>query len=74
MMELPLDTFNSVKGESDSLAGLVLEIAGEIPKVNQVASAGDFDFTVLETEKTGSKKKKISIRPQEEASKNKTIQ
>ncbi|HNP23039.1 MAG TPA: gliding motility-associated protein GldE [Panacibacter sp.] len=69
MMELPLDTFNSVKGESDSLAGLVLEIAGEIPKVNQVASAGDFDFTVLETEKNRLKKIKISIRPQEEASK-----
>ena len=32
LMELPIDTFDSVKGESDSLGGLVLEIAGEIPK------------------------------------------
>ena len=30
-MRLPIDTFDAVKGESDSLGGLVLEIAGEFP-------------------------------------------
>jgi len=53
-----------VKGESESLAGLVLEIAGEIPKANEVISSGDFDFTVLEIVKNRLQKIKITIRPQ----------
>ncbi|MDB5251233.1 MAG: gliding motility-associated protein GldE [Flaviaesturariibacter sp.] len=50
-LRLPLDTFDNVRGESDSLGGLVLEIAGEFPEVNATISAGDFDFTVLEANK-----------------------
>jgi CBS domain containing-hemolysin-like protein len=49
VMRLPADTFDEVKGESDSLGGLVLEIAGEFPEINETVSSGDFDFTVLET-------------------------
>lgn len=63
VMELPLETFDTVKGESDSLAGLVLEITGDIPVINQVVSSGDFDFTVLEKEKNRLKKIKVTIRP-----------
>lgn len=65
-MQLPIDTFNGVKGESDSLAGLVLEIAGEFPKTNAVVSAGDFEFTVLEIAKNRLQKVKITIRPKAE--------
>ncbi|MFX9962161.1 transporter associated domain-containing protein, partial [Acinetobacter baumannii] len=32
IMGLLVDTFDNARGESDSLAGLVLEIAGEIPQ------------------------------------------
>lgn len=67
LMELPVDTFNMVKGESDSLAGLVLEIAGEIPKINEVINSGDFDFAVLEIVKNRLQKIKITIKPQAEA-------
>lgn len=66
LMQLPIDTFNGVKGESDSVAGLVLEIAGEIPKKNETISAGDFDFTVLEMDKNRLQKIKITIRPKTE--------
>ena len=62
-MELPVDTFNNVKGESDSLAGLVLELAGEIPHANQIIISGDFEFTVLEVAKTRINKIKITIKP-----------
>lgn len=65
-MELPLDTFNAVKGESDSLAGLVLELAGEIPQPSQVIPCGDFEFTVLELEKNRIQKIKLTIKPQVE--------
>jgi gliding motility-associated protein GldE len=63
MMNLAPDTFDEVKGESDSLAGLLLEVAGEIPHNNQVITVGDFDFTVLEVDKNRIKKIKVTIRP-----------
>jgi putative hemolysin len=60
-MRLPIDTFDEVKGESDSLGGLVLELAGEFPSVNETVNTGDFDFTVLEIEKNRIKTVRISI-------------
>jgi gliding motility-associated protein GldE len=64
VMELPVDTFDTVKGESDSLAGLVLELAGEIPPVNRIIPSGEFEFTVLEVIKNRINKIKITIKPQ----------
>ena len=64
VMELPVDTFDGVKGESDSLAGLVLELAGEIPPVNRTVPCGEFEFTVLEVIKNRINKIKITIKPQ----------
>lgn len=49
-MHLPMDTFDKVRDESESVGGLVLELAGEFPKVNDVIHVGDFDFTVLESD------------------------
>ncbi|MFN4807809.1 MAG: transporter associated domain-containing protein [Bacteroidota bacterium] len=43
------------------MAGLVLELAGEIPKVNQVLVAHDFTFTVLEVAMNRIQKVKITI-------------
>ncbi len=65
IMELQADTFDQVKGESDSLAGLVLELAGEIPQALQVLLSGDFEFTVLEVEKNRINKIKVTIKQQE---------
>lgn len=48
IMKLPLDTFDKIRGDSESLAGLVLELAGEFPTLNTVISCGDFEFTVAE--------------------------
>jgi gliding motility-associated protein GldE len=67
-MRLPIDTFDQVKGESDSLGGLVLELAGEFPSVNETVNTGDFDFTVLEIEKNRIKSVKIFINYQENES------
>jgi putative hemolysin len=62
-MELPMETFDAVKGDSETLAGLVLEIAGEIPAGNEVIASGDFEFTVLEIEKNRLQKIKVTIKP-----------
>lgn len=62
-LQVPLDTFDLVKGDSDSLAGMVLELAGEMPVVQQVIRAGDFEFTVLQTAQNRIEKVQIIIRP-----------
>jgi putative hemolysin len=61
-MNLPVNTFDQVKGDSDSLAGLLLELAGEIPKINDVIRCGDFEFTVLEADSSRIKKVKVAIK------------
>jgi gliding motility-associated protein GldE len=63
MMDLPIDTFEQVRGDSDSLAGLILEIAGHFPAVNDTVSSGDFEFTVLELDRNRIKKVKIAVKP-----------
>jgi len=61
-MNLPVETFDNVKGDSDSLAGLILELAGEIPKVNDVIVCGDFEFSILEADSSRIKKVKVRIK------------
>lgn len=60
-MNIGVDTFDEIRGESDSLGGLVLEIAGEFPQVNSVVTAGDFDFTVLDVHKNRINTVKVTI-------------
>jgi gliding motility-associated protein GldE len=60
-MNLSLDTFDEIRGESDSLGGLVLEIAGKFPRVNEIVTAGDFDFTVLDVSKNRITSVKVTI-------------
>jgi gliding motility-associated protein GldE len=61
-MRLPLDTFDKVRGESDSVGGLVLEIAGKFPTANETVKTGDFNFTVLEIAKNKINTVKVTIR------------
>jgi len=61
MMRLPMDTFDKVKDESDSVGGLVLELAGRFPEVDSVISSGDFDFTVLQTDSNRIQQVKVTI-------------
>lgn len=51
IMTIPIETFDEVRGDSDSLAGLVLEIAGKFPTVNERVSYDQFDFTILSIDK-----------------------
>jgi len=60
-MRLPVHTFDIVRGESESVGGLVLELAGEFPKVNDVINTGDFDFTVLESDSHRLRMVKVTV-------------
>ncbi|HTM65402.1 MAG TPA: gliding motility-associated protein GldE [Flavipsychrobacter sp.] len=55
------EMFEKVRGESDSIAGLVLEISGKFPAVNETVSYENFDFTVLELDKMRIKRVKMTI-------------
>ena len=61
-MKLPIDTFDGIRGDSDSVAGLVLEIAGEFPQANTSFVSGDFTFVPLEINKNRIDKVKIIIK------------
>ena len=65
-MGLTPDTFDTVRGDADSLAGLVLEIAGEFPQVNEEVVSGDFTFIPLEINKNRIDKVKVVIKQQSE--------
>src|SRR5690606_6988131 len=58
------DLFEEVRGESESLAGLILEISGKFPAVNQIINFEQFEFTVLEIDKMRLQKVKLSINPE----------
>ena len=64
LMHLPSKLFDNIRGDSETVAGLVLEIAGEIPKQNQVLSVRGFTFTVLEVSMNRIHKIKITIEDQ----------
>ncbi len=65
-MGLSTDTFDAVRGESDSLAGLVLEIAGEFPQVNAEVIGGNYTFIPLEINKNRLDKIKVTIKQETE--------
>lgn len=62
-MNLSVDTFDKVKGESESLAGLVLELAERLPGVGDIIETGDFQFTVQEVSRNRIEKVKVTIKP-----------
>ena len=65
MMRLPKDTFDKVKGESESIGGLVLELAGEFPKLDTEIICGDFTFTVVEIDNNRIKSVKVTMKREE---------
>jgi putative hemolysin len=52
--------FDDAKGESESLAGLILELAGKMPSTGETFSLGEFTFSVELADKRRIKKIKIT--------------
>lgn len=66
ILNIPTHTFDLLRGESDSLAGLILEIAGEFPKVNEQFETQHYIFTVLEINKNRIEKVKLTLKQKQE--------
>ena len=63
ILNIPSHSFDLLRGESDSLAGLILEIAGEFPKINEEFETSNYIFTVLEINKNRIEKVKLTLKP-----------
>ncbi len=50
IMELSDETFDEIRGDAETLAGLILETAGAIPEVKQCIKIQDFDFVVMKAD------------------------
>ncbi len=59
--EIEDDIFDDVKGDSDSLAGLILETEGSLPKENEIIHIKNFVFKILTADIRRIKKVEISI-------------
>lgn len=62
-LNLPAETFEKLRGESDSLAGLVLEIAGKFPQVNEEIISNGFTFTPLLINRNRIERVKVNLKP-----------
>lgn len=53
--------FDSIKGEADSIAGIVLELLGKMPEKNSIVSFREYDFKVLTVDKRRIKMINVTI-------------
>ncbi len=61
ILELEDDLFDSVKGEAETLAGLILELKGEMPEKDEVVEFNGFTFKVLEVDRRRISQVKVSL-------------
>jgi len=55
------DIFEKVKGDADTLAGLLLEVLGDIPAVNEKFTIDPFTFTINSVDNRRIKKIKVTL-------------
>ncbi len=56
------EIFDSIRGEAETLAGLILEVKGEIPQKNEIIEIKNFKFTVLAADNRRIKKLKLELK------------
>jgi putative hemolysin len=61
VLDIEGDNFENSKGESDTLAGFIIEIAGKIPQKNERITFENYTFTVEAADKRRIKQIKLSI-------------
>ncbi len=59
-----IDFFDPIKGESDTLAGLILEMKGNIPENGEILNYKHYSFTIESVDKTRVKRIKVTINEQ----------
>lgn len=58
-----VDSLDEVRGEADTLAGLILEIKGEMPRKNDTITYGRFEFRIELVDSRRIKKIRVVAKP-----------
>lgn len=66
VLEIESDPFEEVRGDSDTLAGLILELTGEIPEQGFSIDYKRFRFRIISADKRRIKKLRVEIRQYED--------
>lgn len=61
IIEIEDDPFEDVRGESETLAGLMLELTGEIPQKGQLITYGNFKFCIESADKRRIKEIRVEL-------------
>ncbi|TKG88916.1 gliding motility-associated protein GldE [Puteibacter caeruleilacunae] len=61
VLNCPDDIFDQIKGDADTLAGLILEIKGDIPEKNETITYGNFLFSIEAADDRRIKQIKVEI-------------
>ena len=61
VFEIEEEIFEEVRGESETLAGLILELTGEIPQKDQVIKHGEFIFRIESADRRRIKEIRVEI-------------
>jgi putative hemolysin len=69
VFEIEEDIFEEVRGESETLAGLILELTGEIPQKDQIIKHGEFIFRIESADRRRIKEIRVEIKRDEGSSK-----
>lgn len=70
VIDMDYSTFSEIKGDADTIAGLILEINGEIPVKNDEIKVANFDFIVTAADDRRIKKIKVRINDKNKSLKN----
>jgi CBS domain containing-hemolysin-like protein len=66
--ELEPELFDQVKGDAETVAGLLLELKGGFPRIKDVIQCKGVEFTVLEMDQRRIKQVKVFLKnPEQEA-------
>ena len=61
VMDLETTTFDEVKGDADSIAGLMLEMYGQIPKINVEINYNPYRFKIVSVNKRRIKQVQVTL-------------
>ena len=66
ILDISGEKFEQAKGDSDSIAGFILELCGKIPLKNEKIKFENYQFTIEAADKRRVKQVKISLDPKEQ--------
>jgi len=67
ILDLDDETLEEVQGDADTLAGLMLELKGDFPKLHEKLEYGQFRFEIVEMDEHRISKIKVVLSPSESA-------